>query len=133
MVQIFRTGSVAAATRKAVTSTLDQARADFGQFVLGSGTRLLSEAKIFVERSDWNRAAMRCGDMAELAAQLGRSAPPDGGSWSQLGIKFREWESTWSRVAGEELRASRNLTVKWHTFTAEAATEFASHHGPFSA
>lgn len=131
--QIRQTKRIAEASQEAITTTLGQARTAFGQYVMSTSRRLLSEAKIFVDEKNWSRAALRLGDLAEQAAQLAHSVPADDADWAELAKEFRQWEGTCRKLEAKEVELAPNLTAKWHRFSRDAAGQFDRHHGPFVA
>src|SRR6185437_12777948 len=131
IVQITRTKGVADASREASSKALEQARLAFWQYSLATVQRLLSEAKSFVDASNWQGAALRTGDLAELAAQMAQSDDSaEKAKWGSLATEFRGWESTWRQTRVGV--AAPNVLNKWHKFSMAASVQCDSHHRPFA-
>ena len=128
--QLKRTTKVAEAARDAALLAEVKDRQQFAGFVVGSCHRLVNEAKIFVDASRWELAAIRVADLADSFVQLGRSADVSISSCEDSIAQLREWESTFRKQSpGKSLNP--NSAKKWTAFLVLIQSQIDKTHGPF--
>jgi hypothetical protein len=79
-----------------------------------------------VEKKEWAKASLRMNDVADQVAQLTSLDP----AWGQFVNAVRQWSTTYSRLASEELK--RPLKGKWREFIVELQARIDACHGPFT-
>jgi len=126
ILQIRKTKSAAEAAEAAARSALAESQRNFQRYAAGNAHRFINEAKLHVDRQEWEKAATRLNDLADQAAQLG-DVDED---WRQLADELRTWASICTRhAAGSKAKFVRN---KWTTFSVRLQAKIDRYHGPFT-
>jgi len=122
--QLWRTVS---ASRAAIKS-LDQSRQQYNKYVIAQASRLLSDATFCARKRDWSLAALRLGDLGDLLLQIAH----DDESWGTLAVRLHKMESTFSRLAAQEVHNTPSLEGKWLALQRAVRKKIAEQVGPFN-
>ncbi|MBI1901607.1 MAG: hypothetical protein HYS13_10935 [Planctomycetia bacterium] len=127
IVQIRRTKKAAEAVRETLTET----RQAYWRFVVATAVKLIAETRTFVEGKNWDNAAIRFGDLADIALQMAAIGRPSNTAegWVRLADQLRDWNTHCREVA---VGARRRFNAKkWREFQTELDRRFHAWHGPF--
>lgn len=124
--QIRKTRKAAVAAQTAAAEAVQESRRSFEKYALSNVIRFAAEAAIYLERGQWDQAAIRLGDLAHHAVQLGARDP----RWKELSQEIRAWEHTARKLAAGKTRFAAG---KWAEFSIKLQERIDTHHGPFQA
>ena len=131
--QVLRTKKVSEATRKIANETLSASRKQFNRYAAANANRFVHEAKILIEYESWSLASQRLGDLADQAVQISHVAGDGREDWDGWAKELRDWENTFKRVHGGELKYTRTLKRKWDAFAQKLSAKIDHYYGPFTA
>jgi hypothetical protein len=125
ILQIRKTKSVAEAAEEAAKRAVVESQRNFQRYAAGNAHRYINEVKSYVDRQDWEKAAIRLSDLADQAVQLVHSDE----EWRELADKLRNWAATCSRHAsGSKSKFAKN---KWTAFSVRLQRKIDNYYGPF--
>ena len=125
--QVSRATSVAEASSNAAVEALSESRRKYKQYVVSHVSRLISEACIYVKKSDWRLASLRLIDLADLAAQIS----DEDEQWGDLTGRLRGKESSFERVGSDEIVFSPSLRGKWRKLVCDLSSKITESDRPF--
>jgi hypothetical protein len=126
ILQIRKTKSAAEAAGEAARRALLESRLSFQRYAAGNAHRFANEAKMHVDRQEWDKAATRLNDLADQVAQLAHLNE----EWRQLTDNLRNWAATCTRhAAGVKTRFAKN---KWVEFAVVLQGKLDHYYGPFA-
>lgn len=120
--QIRKTRSAALAARDVANKVFDESRTHFQRHVLSYAMRFLAEAKLHANVGQWEKTAVRLGDLADQVSQLSdvdQSRQP-------LLIELRRWET---KVISRPMTES--MKKKWMSVVGRVQERIDSQNGPF--
>ena len=82
--QVRKTQRAVDAAREAATKAIEESRRQFHRYQTALANRLLSEATMRFEHEEWQMAAVRANDLADIIAQLADAAPQLGTAVDEL-------------------------------------------------
>ena len=125
--QMRMTTSANQAATKAALQAMDESRASYYRHVVGQMSRMLSEAIICVNGEQWQLAAVRLRDLADLMTET--SGRDD--EWMKLALDLHTIEQALTRIGRNEIQYTQRLANKWHKLQQTLRTRITADLIPF--
>jgi hypothetical protein len=124
--QIRKTQSAAEAARVAVMDTLAETRKEYQRYAGANAHRYFGEVRSHVDHKEWEAAARRVDDLADVLAQL---VSLDA-KWTSWVVELRKWAGSFKKAIPSG-QLSKHMAGKWRTFRIKLQGIIDTTYGPF--
>ncbi|TWT61940.1 hypothetical protein [Rubinisphaera italica] len=122
-IQIKKTNS---ATQAAIEA-LNHSRFEYNRYIINECSRLLSEGRVHSINVNWNMAAVRLSDIANLLNQLDVMDS----QWRELSDRTRSMGKSFEKIHANKSSISDNMKGKWNKLDSELSSKISEHLKPF--
>jgi hypothetical protein len=124
--QMKKTVSANEAATRAALDAMAESRLNYYRYVVSQMSRLLSEAIACVNGAEWQVAAVRLRDLADLMTETGSGDD----EWKILAVEVHNMEQTLTRIGRGEIQY-KGFMRKWHRLQQALRTRITADLVPF--
>jgi hypothetical protein len=124
--QMYRTTSANRAATEAAIAALNTSRRQYDRYVIHHASRIVAEARLFVQHDDFNIAAVRLQDLAELITQVSGADQ----EWDGLALRLRQMQHSFNRIGKGEIKFP-SVRSKWVELEQAVGQKLGTQIGPF--
>jgi hypothetical protein len=125
--QIKKTISANEAATRAALDSIGESRVSYHRHVLSQMSRLFSESIVCVNGEQWQLAAVRLRDLADLMTETATNDD----QWMKLAIDVQSMEQSLTRIGKGEIQYTKGLRGKWHKLQQTIRTRITADLIPF--